>query len=261
MQVVIQKRFSEGFSFQAHYTWSKQMNATTYLNNQDNWDQLFRRESSSPNDLWNVLGSYDLPAPFRNNYWSRLWLGGWSIHAVVRSHNGSLIGYPSASGSQVDRMPGVSLRGGGNNRDMYHQFNTCYVDAGGVIKPGGWDKNLPSGSCGYGDPAPAWRLRSSSFTLATYTTIMPGVRQAVLPIADASLFKKFLIHEKFNFELRGEFFNIANTPNYGTPTTNLFATGQYSGSTLISKTGGAGTLAWNQGNDPRMGQVTVRVNF
>jgi hypothetical protein len=249
MQASIRKRFSQGFSFQAHYTWSKQMNATTYLNNQDNWDHLFRRESSSPNRLWNVLGSYDIPTLFRSNYLSRLWLGGWSLNAVVRSHNGSLLGYPSAGGLNLDMIPGVSLRGGGSNRSMLHQFNTCYVDAGGTVHPGGYNQaNLANGSCSYGDSAPAWRERTNSFSLVSYNTIMPGVRQMVLPIADASLFKKFVIHEKVNFELRGEFFNIANTPNYGTP-------GTTAGSTSF------GVLSWSQGNDPRLGQVTGRFNF
>jgi hypothetical protein len=253
MQASIRKRFSDGFSFQVHYTWSKQMNATGYLNGADSWDQIFRRESSAPNRLWNVLGNYDFPTPFRNNYWSRLLVGGWSVNAVVRFVNGSLAGYPSASGNQVDMIPGVSLRGGGNNRNMNHQFNTCYIDSGGTINPGGWNSaNLATGSCSYGDPAPAWKLRTSTFTLATYNTIMPRVRQMVFPIADASLFKKFVIHEKFNFELRGAFYNISNTPNYGSPNTNLFSKGT---------NGGAGTVTWSQGNDPRMGEVTARVNF
>ncbi|WP_420236806.1 TonB-dependent receptor domain-containing protein [Telmatobacter bradus] len=259
MQVSVHKRFNDGFSFQFHYTWSKQMNATGYLNSTDNWDQLFRRESSSPNRLWNVLGSYEFPTLFRNNYYSRMVLGGWSFHAVVRSHNGLLISYPGASGSQVDRVAGANLHGGGNNRSMLHQFNTCYLDASGVIHPGGWNSNLSTGACSYGDGSPAWKLRTATttattgyaLTTATYNTILPGIRQMVLPIADASLFKKFVIHNKVNFELRGEFFNIANTPNYGTPNSTLTTTGS----------SGAGTLTWSQGNDPRLGQVTARINF
>jgi hypothetical protein len=266
LQASVRKRFSDGFSFQFHYTWSKQMNATTYINGQDSWDNLFRRESSAPNRLWNVIGSYDIPTPFRNNYWSRMWLGGWSLHGVVRSHNGSLIGYPSLSSAQIDRIPGVSLRGGGNNRSMLHQFNTCYIDLNGVTQPGGWDVTLPSGSCAYGDPTPAWKARTSTFTLASYNTIMPGIRQMVFPIADASLFKKFVIHEKVNFELRGAFYNISNTPNYGSPTTNLASrcstTTNSSGTKVCTVPwGGAGTMSWSQGNDPRMGEVTARINF
>ena len=259
MQASIRKRFSDGMSFQFHYTWSKQMNATGYLNSTDNWDQLFRREADVPNRLWNVIGSYDIPTPFRTNYFSRMWLGGWSLHAVVRGHNGSLISYPGASGAQVDRIAGVSLRGGGNNRSMKHQFNTCYIDANGATQPGGYDKTLTSGSCGYGDGTPAWKLRTATttattgyaLTTATYSTVMPGIRQMVLPIADASLFKKFVIHEKVNFELRGSFYNIANTPNYGKPNSTLTTTG----------TSGAGTVTWSQGNDARMGEVTARINF
>lgn len=257
MQVSFRKRFADGFSGQFHYTWSKQMNATGYLNNFDNWDQIFRRESSAPNRLWNIIGSYEIPTPFKTSYASRMLLGGWSLHAVVRSHNGSLIGYPSASGSQVDMIPGANLRGGGSNRSMTHQFNTCYIDASGNINSGGPTNTV--GACSYGDGSPAWRLRTATstatsgyaLTAVTYNTITPRVRQMVFPIADASLFKKFVIHEKFNFELRGEFFNISNTPNYGTPNTTLTTYGSSA----------AGTMSWSQGNDPRMGQVTARINF
>jgi hypothetical protein len=258
MQLSVRKRFADGFSAQFHYTWSKQMNATGYLNDFDNWDQVFRREAAAPNRLWNVIGSYEFPTPFRANYISRMMLGGWSLNATVRDHNGSLIGYPSASGSRVDMIAGANLRGGGSNRSMTHQFNTCYIDAAGTIHAGGGTTDV-TGACANGDGSPAWQLRKATttattaypLTAVTYNTITPRVRQMVFPIADASLFKKFVIHEKFNFELRGEFYNISNTPNYGTPNTTLTTYG----------TAAAGTMTWSQGNDPRMGQVTARVNF
>jgi hypothetical protein len=258
MQLTARKRFADGFSFQFHYTWSKQMNATTYLNDFDNWDQVFRRESSAPNRLWNVIGSYNLPTPFRANYVSRMVLGGWSLNAVVRGHNGSLIGYPSANGSQVDMIAGANLRGGGSNRSMTHQFNTCYIDADGKTHAGGGTTDV-TGACANGDGSPAWKLRKASttatsgyaLTAVTYNSIMPKVRQMVFPIADVSMFKQFVIHNKFNFELRGAFYNISNTPNYGTPNTTLTTYGASA----------AGTMSWNQGNDPRMGEVTARINF
>jgi hypothetical protein len=65
---------------------------------------------------------------------------------------------------------------------------------------------------------------------------------------DASMFKTFPIHEHLTFEIRGEFFNLANTPNFGPP------------STAISSSA-FGAVNLTQANDPRIGQLTARINF
>jgi hypothetical protein len=77
---------------------------------------------------------------------------------------------------------------------------------------------------------------------------MDGVRQRVHPLLDLSLFKQFHIHENTNFELRGEFFNVLNTPNFGGPNTSL-GNSQF------------GAVTLTQANDPRLTQITARINF
>jgi hypothetical protein len=77
---------------------------------------------------------------------------------------------------------------------------------------------------------------------------MESIRTIVHPLADASLFKKFPIHENATFEIRGEFFNVLNTPNFGGP-----------GATPGGTTYGVVTL--NEANDARIGQLTARFNF
>jgi hypothetical protein len=77
---------------------------------------------------------------------------------------------------------------------------------------------------------------------------MESVRTRVHPLADASLFKKFPIHESATFEIRGEFFNVLNTPNFGGP-------GTTPGSTSY------GVVGLNEANDARIGQLTARFNF
>ncbi|MDE1178239.1 MAG: hypothetical protein PW789_16820 [Edaphobacter sp.] len=70
----------------------------------------------------------------------------------------------------------------------------------------------------------------------------------MLEMLDISVFKKFALREHVNFEIRGEFFNVMNTPNFGGP-----------GTSLGSATFGVVTLT--QANDPRIGQLTARINF
>ena len=59
---------------------------------------------------------------------------------------------------------------------------------------------------------------------------------------DLSLFKIFPIHESTTFEIRGEFFNILNTPNFGSPGTGLGSSSW-------------GVVTLTQANDARIGQL------
>jgi hypothetical protein len=115
------------------------------------------------------------------------------------------------------------------------------------------DPNGPgAGGCAPGD-VPAFQQLNGSptgppFALNVIGPFMNGIRSQVTPLFDASLFKKFLLRERFNLELRGEFFNLTNTVNFGNPNTSLTSP-QF------------GFVTPTQANDPRIGQVTIRLNF
>jgi hypothetical protein len=80
-----------------------------------------------------------------------------------------------------------------------------------------------------------------------------NIRQPLKPLLDMSLFKQFIVREGVSFEIRGEFFNILNTPNYGGPSTTLGA------ANFGSAASASGVIT--QANDPRIGQLTARINF
>jgi hypothetical protein len=101
-------------------------------------------------------------------------------------------------------------------------------------------------ACDSLSPVPAYQQRLAYTSQANSTVI--GVRQRIHPLLDASLFKKFAIGEGRSFEIRGEFFNILNTPNFGGPGTGI-------GSSTF------GVVTLTQANDPRLGQLTARINF
>lgn len=246
LQIIVNKRFNHGFSAQADYTWAKEMNQTTFLNAQDSWNDIYRDEASTPNRIFNIFGSYQIPTAFHQSRFGRELLGGWQVNADMRTNDGSLIGTPTGSGVLVYPIVGTPQAA---NRTMAHQFNTCYIDANGVINSGGPTNTV--GSCSYGDGAPAWQEISSSFTLNKEGPFMHNIRTWVHPVADASLFKTFVVREGVTFQLRGEFYNVFNQVNWGSPNTNITSTGS----------SGFGVLAANQGNDPRIGQVEARFNF
>jgi hypothetical protein len=86
-----------------------------------------------------------------------------------------------------------------------------------------------------------------SFTLATTGPYL-NIRELVHPLTDVSVFKRFILHESTSFELRGEFFNVLNTPNFGAPGTT-------------PGTSAYGVVTKTQVNDPRLTQLTARINF
>jgi hypothetical protein len=86
-----------------------------------------------------------------------------------------------------------------------------------------------------------------SYTIQTNSPFIND-RQRIYPLVDASLFKQFIMHEGVSFEIRGEFFNIANRPEFGGPGTGLNSTSY-------------GAVTLTQANDARQGQFTARINF
>jgi hypothetical protein len=64
---------------------------------------------------------------------------------------------------------------------------------------------------------------------------------------DASLLRNFAIREGMRLQLRGEFFNVLNHPDFGTPVTNLSS----------SNFG----MVFGTSNAPRIGQVALKFIF
>jgi hypothetical protein len=103
-----------------------------------------------------------------------------------------------------------------------------------------------TGACSSATDTPAYQQRLS-FTTQTNSPYI-GVRQQFHPLMNASLFKVFPIRETTTFEIRGEFFNVLNSPVFGSPNTTI-------GNTSF------GIVSLSQANDPRYGQLTARLNF
>ena len=227
MQDRVTKRLGHGLTLHANFTWAKVMNQDIYLNPQDSFDKTYRYENSQPNLIFSFVGSYHFPALNMLPKYARLLLGGWQVNAVERAQNGLLVANPS----------GVTVLGNPKlvNPTRTRFFNTCYLDTAGVRH-----------NCQPGD-SPAFQ-QNLAFTLNSAPPSMHNVRQQVHPLTDASLFKQFTLREGTTFEIRGEFFNVLNTVNFGGPTTSLTSSS-------------FGVVGLTQANDPRIGQLTARFNF
>ena len=209
------------------------MEKDTFLNPQDT--NLARYQDPYPTLVGNLIMTYQFSALRNLPVYERLPLGGWQINTVLRAQNGNFVTAPSNVTFLTNDFR-IAHPGYGRS------FNTCYLNTAGVPVA----STATAAACDANSPYPAFQQRLN-FTLQTNSQYL-NVRQVVHPLLDASLFKQFRIRDRFNFEIRGEFFNIMNTPNFGAP-----------GAVLGSATFGKVTL--NQANDARIGQLTARINF
>lgn len=232
MQIQISKPMKHHYSLQGNFTWDKVMNHTQYLNPFDT--RLASIQDGNATLLVNVFGSLELPKFQSHPYWQREIIGGWQLNGVFRAANGNLVSAPS----NVNIIGPVNQ----SNPTYARYFNTCYKDTNGNLV----NSTSSSPACDTLSPTPAYQQRIS-YTTQTNSTVI-GVRQRIHPLVDASMFKKFMMGEGRSFEIRGEFFNILNTPNFGGPGTGI-------GSSSF------GVVTLNQANDPRVGELTARINF
>jgi hypothetical protein len=220
------------FKLQANFTWSKTMLHNGYLNAFDT--KLASVQDPNATMVANIFGIAQLPKFSSMNFVERTLLGGWQINSVLRAQNGPLINVPGS----VDIIGNPRQ----SNPTYSRYFNTCYQNTSGVNVAS--TPNAPA--CDALSPTPAFRQRLG-YTTQRNSTVM-NIRQRLHPVLDASLFKQFQIHEGTSFEIRGEFFNILNTPIFGGPGTGI-------GSSTY------GQVVLTQANDPRIGQLTARINF
>ncbi len=235
LQIQVSHPMSHHLSIQGNFTWDKLMLHNAYLNNGTGTNALDTKlesvQDSNSNVLANIFGTYELPSFAKGPYWERLTLGGWKLNGILRMANGNLISAPS----NVNIIGPTGLA----NRSYSHFINTCYENASGTPVVG-------TGACSSSTDTPAYQQRLS-FTTQTNSPYI-GVRQQFHPLMDASLFKVFPIREATTFEIRGEFFNVLNSPIFGSPNTTI-------GNSAF------GVVTLTQANDPRYGQLTARLNF
>jgi hypothetical protein len=124
-------------------------------------------------------------------------LGGWGVAVIARFQSGLIAGATAPSnlgtygfGGQFPNI--TSARDlAVENRVPERWFNTAAFSA----------------------PAP--------YTIGSAPRNMTELRGGKVEHADMAVMKTFRYHERARVEFRGEFFNITNTPQFGTPNTTV----------------------------------------
>jgi|SRR5579875_1616344 len=246
LQVRVERRFLSGLFLALNYTFSKNLQATSFLNPQDGTNPSKLANQLAPYDVpqnLNISGGYELPF-FRNRHGIlHQILSGWQINTVFTYTSGTPVPAPTV----VSGQPGVGVASTGINPAIPNPsrqaaFNTCYISLSGTRQ----DCSSPS------QPA-AW-IQLPPFSLNTLTPLLPNIRLVRPPLDDVSVFKTFPIRERLNLQFRVESFNVANTVWFPAPNTVL--TSPLFGQTTLAPGGFASTA-----NDPRVFQLSARLMF
>src|SRR5579871_3440186 len=213
LQVSFEKRFSNGLSALASYTWSKSLDigcsgwyGVEGCSVQDPY-HIDRDRSVSGFDLTNIFNLswvYELPVGpgkllHTGNRITDLIIGNWQINGIVQYHSG------------IPYDVGVS----GDIANTGNSGSQAY----------GYERLNLIGNPRSSNPTVEQWLNPAAFAVpAQYTFGNLGrfaLRTQGSSNWDVSLFRQLSLKEKYKLELRGEAFNLFNHPVFGVPVTDF----------------------------------------
>jgi outer membrane receptor protein involved in Fe transport len=248
MEVSLKKRFSKGFTFNGHYTWShgivySGIDAVTAFGNrtiqdQNNWRGSRGRTGTDIRHNFTLNGAWELQADRKlglTSGFGKKFLEGWQFNWIVSLRTGMPI-RTIASGrdtrgnndSGVQRVDYV----GGEGRFSNYRSSLQLLNPSAFANPclnAGFASDSRCGLFG-------------NFGANVFSA--PGQQ-----VFDLSLFKTTTIKENLRLQFRAEFFNAFNRANFRSP----------SGSRLRLTSGAFGRITSAQ--DPRQIQFALKILF
>jgi hypothetical protein len=239
-QVRAQQRLSHGLAYLITYTLSKDLTDSpgfgggAFLGGAQNYYNLRAEKALASWDqpqAFTAAYSYDLPVgkgrllnlanPVENKIF-----GDWKASGIITLQSGvplslgTEIGLPGIGGVRPNIAPGVPEYLN-HSRGSFDPATSIYLNLAAFPAP-------PAFS--FGDAPP----------------YLPNVRSFGSEEWDAALLKKIPITERFSFTVKGEFFNVLNTVNFGGPVTDInnpsFGKIFGAGNPRVGQL--SGTLAW-----------------
>jgi hypothetical protein len=202
LQMSIERRVSNSFSFEANYTFSKSIDETSADQTPQNPSQtiplnLKANRGVSDFDLKHrlvVSHVWALPRLGKANPFVRGIAGGWEYTGITTIRSG----YPFSVSSGVDRaFAGL----GSNYADL---VGNPFLDTG---------RSRAEKIARYFEPSAFAPNREGTFGTSP-RNVMRGPGSVTF---DMGLVKNFPVREKLRFQFRAELFNAFNTPRFGNP--------------------------------------------
>jgi Carboxypeptidase regulatory-like domain len=222
-QFRVERRFSRGFSLLGSYTWSKVIEEIRFLNETDT---EYERRIGTDDIPHRIVISSIWELPFgRGRRWGANWngivnalIGGWQAQGIYQWQSGRPIDlderdiYFSGDPSKLrTEIRGETVDVTFDKSGFY--FNDAAVQTNGVVDPAKQRTDPRINLTFNAANNPVVHLRTLPSRLA-------GFRRQPLNLWDLSVIKNFSITERFKFQLRGEFLNAFNHPQFGDPNTD-----------------------------------------
>jgi hypothetical protein len=213
-QFRVERRFVHGFTFLTSYTWSKVIEEVSFLNESDT---EYERRIGSDDIPHRLVISSIWEVPFgKGRKWggdNRIvdaFIGGWQIQGIYQYQSGRPIDlgarnvYFNGDPSQLRaNITGNTVDGTFNISGFY--FTDAAVQTNGVVDPAKQRADT--------------RIRLAN-NIRTFPSRLTNFRRQPLNLWDLSVIKNFSITERVKFQLRGEFLNAFNHPQFGDPNTD-----------------------------------------
>ena len=197
LQVSLTKRFSQGLSLLASYTWSKALGYTSgnnFLLNSSNLGSNYGPLDYDRQQVLSISHLWEIPFGRHGNSMASTLLGGWQLNGIFSWTTGSPLTITADPITCACPNSTVFASLSGNGPAVLNSGTTYLNPAAFTATPGG------NGSLG----------RGSIFG--------PGYRNY-----DLALFKNFRYRERYRIELRAEAYNLTNSPRFLNPVTNISA--------------------------------------
>jgi hypothetical protein len=209
-QLRVEKRFTHGYTVLASYTWSKLLERVSFLNPTDTEYEKRISANDAPHRIV-LSGIWELPFG-KKRRWGANWngfreavLGGWQLQGIWQAQSGRPLelanlyfnGDPSMLTTTID---GSTVDAAFDTSGFY--FTDAAVRTNGVVDPAK-QRNDP-------------RIRLF-FNRRTFPSRLAGLRSQPLNLWDISLIKNFPFSETTRLQLRGEFLNAFNHPQFNNP--------------------------------------------
>jgi hypothetical protein len=244
LEVSVTKRFSRGFSFQAAYTWSSNLQRTTRENEFDDFLVWQPSNNSVPHSL-SVNFIYEFPFGkgrkfLSNNKWLNAIVGGWQIGGIYTKQSGRIYGLgnwfyygddlrdiaKNTKDQTVDAwfnwelFPGASRDFSSSNREAYEErirriVPESVIQAMGNICGGGQNQR-----CTYDNVTPT-NFRPDSFHVRVFPNSLNWLRGHGKNQIDANFLRKFRVTETKDFEFRLDLINAFNHVLWNNPNTDI----------------------------------------
>jgi hypothetical protein len=245
LQLLAEKRYSNGLQFLVTYVWSKSIDDSSNADDNVTWLGSFS-SLQDPNKPWleRSLSTFDIPHVVQFSYtydlpfgrrrailgnmprWADAVVGGWKTNGVWRIADGRPLTFTLADGNPLPTYGAMRPNISGTPKRNHGSD---------------WVDNYFAN--------PSIFSRPPDFTLGNTPRAIGAIRSPWSFTTDLSIAKQFPIREEMSVEIRLEARNAFNHPVFGTP------------DTTVDDTGNFGKIFGTSGNGPREMQLAFKFNF